>query len=361
MIMRYVAFTLVLFIITWSIYAQSVIDDLESINFTMPSSPAFDLLGVSPSEIHKPGLPRDFQISWLLSGGGLNPNIAIEMEPGWLFFNRSKSRSAYQKSSWLFKTASSLNFSMGTAKVDNEQSLAYGLKLNLYNARDPLLDDALIEQLTPTFTKQEIEYNELLIKLNIASEAAEIDSLNNVLGLLKSVIAEDSVKFRNKSQEVYTNWEKENWNATMLDLGFGQVFNYELPTIFEVVDTTIETNLEFNSKAYAIWLSGVIGLGKKGLINAMAKYTRSTNGNEGIKAGLNARYGNEKINIYTEYIYNTTNNLKSTIVYGADYRLENGFVIQTSLKTMFNNKFELKQLIPTINFAFQPRLKKNGS
>jgi len=150
----------------------------------------------------------------------------------------------------------------------------------------------------------------------------------------------------------------------MIDFGFGQVFNYNLPTVFELVDTTIVNvtdSIVFDSKTYAFWLSGIIGIGKNGMINTMAKYTHENDGNSGIKAGLNVRYGNEKINIYAEYAYSSLNNLKNTIAYGVDYRLENGFIMQTSLRTMFNNKFELKQLIPTINFAYQPRMKRNGS
>lgn len=363
--MRLIVLIVVLFVFTVSISAQSVIDNLETTNFTMPSSPAFDLLGVSPSEIHKPGLPRDFQINWLIRGGGLEPNLAFEMDPGWLFLNRNKSLSEYQKSDWLFKTASSLNFSMGTAKVGNQQSLAYGLKLNLFNARNPLLDKGLIQKFIPKFSDSEEQYNWIFMELQVTTDPIIKDSLQSKMNLLKEVIAADSVKFTEQSQEALTNWEKENWNATMIDLGFGQVFNYDLPTIFEVVDTAntaIIDSIVFDSKAYALWLSGIIGLGKNGMINAMAKYTVENDGNSSITAGLNIRYGNEKVNIYAEYAYSSLNNLKNTIAYGVDYRLENGFIMQTSLRTLFNNKFELKQLIPTVNFAYQPRMKRrNGN
>lgn len=355
--MRFIIIVLFLFNCVATISAQSVFDNLESNNFTMPSSPAFDLLGVSPSEIHKPGLAKDFQINWLIRGGGLEPNLAIEVEPGWLFLNRNKSLSEYQKSDWLFKTASSLNFSLGTAKVDNKQSLAYGLKLNLYNARDPLKDTVLIELLAPKFTDAEKAFNRIKLLLEIVDDEVIQDSLKNELELLNPIIAADSEINTKKHQDILTNWEKENWNATMIDLGFGQVFNYQLPTIFEIIDTI---DLIFDSKAYALWLSAVVGLGKKGMINAMGKYTRENNGNNGIKAGLNARYGNEKINIYTEYVFNTMHNLKNTIAYGVDYKLENGLIMQASLRTMFNKQFELKQLIPTINFAYQPTMKRNG-
>lgn len=362
--MRFIVLTVLWFAFTASILAQSVIDELEATNFTMPSSPAFDLLGVSPSGIHKPGLPRDIQLNWLIRGGGLDPNLAIEVEPGWLFLNRRKSRSGYQKSDWLFKTASSLNFSLGTAKIGNQQSLAYGLKLNLYNAKDPILDNELIEQLTPVFTEQEVSFNNIILEIETTTDQVIKDSLLNILKALSITIAEDSLEFMKKSQQVLTNWEKENWNATMIDLGFGQVFNYNLPTIFEIVDTANTNGIDsitFANKAHALWLSGIVGLGKNGMLNAMAKYTREYDGNSGIKAGLNMRYGNQKINIYAEFVHSTLHVFKNTVAYGVDYRLENGFIVQASLRTMFNNQLELKQLIPTINFAFQPQMKRNGT
>lgn len=346
-----------------SITAQVLSGDLEDINFTMPSSPAFDLLGVSPSNIHKPGLPRDIQVNWLIRGGGLAPNLAIEAEPIWLFFNRNKSLSNYQNAGWLFQTASTLNFSVGTAQVDNQQSLAYGLKLNLYRQKDPLLDKDLVEQLSPKSSDKEKEAAVLRIQLDNAIDEAIKDSLYNKLAAIETIIATDSVRNMKIAQDALSNWESENWNATMIDLGFGQVFNYNLPTIFELTDTTFNVvdSLEFSSKTYAIWLSGIVGLGNNGMINGMVKYMHDNDGIGSLKAGLNARYGNEKINLYTEYVYNTISKLRNTIAYGVDYRLENGLVIQASLNTMFNNEFELKQLVPTVNFAFQPNMKRNNN
>jgi len=345
-----------------SITAQVISSELEDINFTMPSSPAFDLLGVSPSNIHKPGLPRDIQINWLIHGGGLAPNLAIEAEPIWLFFNRNKSLTEYQNAGWWFQTASSLNFSVGTAKVDNQQSLAYGLKLNLFNAADPLLDKDLIEQLAPKFSAEETACNQLILDIQITTDEVVKDSLNNVLATLKTIIATDSVRNMKMAKDALSNWEGENWNATMLDIGIGQVFNYNLPTVFELTDTTINVvdSIEFSSRTYAIWLSGIIGLGNNGMVNGMVKYTRDNDGTGGLKAGLNARYGNQKVNIYVEYVYNTISKLRNNIAYGVDYRLENGLVIQASLNTMFNNEFELKQLVPTVNFAYQPNMKKSN-
>jgi len=358
--MRFIVFVILLSIFTTPVAAQTEYYNLESTNFTMPSSPAFDLLGVSPSEIHKPGLPRDFQINWLIRGGGLNPNLALELEPGWLFFNRKKSLSEYRKGDWLFQTISTLNFSMGTALIDNQQSLAYGLKLNLYNANNPLLDNELVEKLTPKITATEKELARIMLLISINDDTVVIDSLSKIVDSLAVVVATDSIKNTQIAQEVLTEWEKENWNATMIDLGFGQIFDYELPTIFEVVDTQRIDSLVFKRKAYALWLSGIFGIGNNGMVNAMAKYINDGE-NDGIKAGFSARYGNEKVNFYAEYAYNSMLQAKNTIAYGLDYKLENGLIMQASLRTMFNNQFELKQLIPTINFAFQPQMKRNGS
>lgn len=366
--MRFIIFSILLLVFATSVFAQTSqtnqteFNNLESNNFTMPSSPAFDLLGVSPSEIHKPGLPRDFQISWLLRGGGLDPNLAIEVEPGWLFLNRKKSFSEYRKSGWLFQTASTLNFSIGTAKIDNQQSLAYGLKLNLYNANNPLLDKELIDTIARIykFTPAEEEQNVIKVSINLYDDPVIIDSLYKIIDSLAVVIESDSIKNVEKAQDALTQWERENWNATMIDLGFGQIFDYELPTIFEVIDTLETPELVFKNKAYALWLSGIFGIGNNGMINAMAKYINDGE-NSGIKAGLSTRYGNEKINIYAEYAYNSMQLTKNTIAYGLDYKLDNGFIMQASLRTMFDNVFELKQLIPTINLAFQPQMKRNGS
>src|SRR6476659_5144775 len=66
---------------------------------TIPASPVFDLMGVTPSQVNRTTDIKDFKVDWSFKSWKLNPNLAIQSQPIWeLFYNR-KDLSKYQSAS----------------------------------------------------------------------------------------------------------------------------------------------------------------------------------------------------------------------------------------------------------------------
>lgn len=339
--------TYVLFFLTaLQIYAQPekliVERAIDASNFSVPSSAAFDLLGISPSTVHRPGTVRDFKLDWIFNEGGLNPNIAIELEPYWLFVNRYKSYTEFKNSNSVEKILSSLNVSVGTAEIGNAQSLAYALKVNIFNSKEAMFDEDLIKAIEPQFSAADSLLAMVLVELEFSDDETRKTELIAVKERLENQLRYEEKAYEEKVALAIQNWEIENWNATVIDAGFGQIFNYEIKNL----DT-----LSLNQKGNALWFAAVTGIGKNTMINGM--YRKSNFDDFSLtEIGGNIRYGSPRANFFIEYVNQKSDIQMHLFAAGLDYKMSNDLVIQASIKTRFDDALLLKRLIPTIDFNY---------
>jgi hypothetical protein len=105
--------------------AQDVTDEaktgrLSPKEFSIPVSPVFDLMGVTPSQINRTSDIKNFKVDWSFKSWRLNPNLAIQSQPFWeLFYNR-KDLAKYQAASGFMRKLASIDLSLGT--VQNEEN-----------------------------------------------------------------------------------------------------------------------------------------------------------------------------------------------------------------------------------------------
>src|SRR3982751_1123457 len=84
--------------------------------FSIPASPVFDVMGVTPSQINRTSDIKDFKVDWSFKSWRLNPNLAIESQPIWeLFYNR-KDLSKYQEASGFMRQLASTDLSIGSVQ-----------------------------------------------------------------------------------------------------------------------------------------------------------------------------------------------------------------------------------------------------
>ena len=122
-----------------------------TLNYSVPESPAFKILGVSPDNILRPASTRDIAIAignyYLNNGASIPKNVSVELAPS--LFNPSVSLSEYQHY-WtrLWYTSS---YSVATEEnQDGSYALSFGMKLELINNADlrsnPILNRFISEQ-----------------------------------------------------------------------------------------------------------------------------------------------------------------------------------------------------------------------
>jgi hypothetical protein len=133
---------------------QSVdIDDLRT-----PSSPAFVLLGVTPTAVERPENAKALVFNLLSTasqGGGLPQNYALQVAPYWLKSHPDLQFEDYQNPSFLTGVVRSLSLSVATSPLEDESGeeaitigtrLGLGARTNLVGGqRNPVLDRKLDE------------------------------------------------------------------------------------------------------------------------------------------------------------------------------------------------------------------------
>jgi len=120
--------------------------DLEAsfsnIDLSVPESPAFTVLGVTPNAIARPGTPREFATS-LLNGldknGNFQTGLAIDTAPYMLFNGQNvtlQDYNDYYLTRLLSRTQFSLATTKGAASDDTATRLALGLNVTLWDKGD---------------------------------------------------------------------------------------------------------------------------------------------------------------------------------------------------------------------------------
>jgi hypothetical protein len=330
------------------------------IEFSIPISPAFDMLGVNPSEVMKPGTIKDIKVDWSFQSWRLKPNLAIQVQPVWeLFYNKADLKK-YQKATPLMRMLSSLDISAGTIENDLlERHVAIAVKLTVYQQKDPLNEPQLYTASTKNYYEQKKQTEALIKSLQdtipkMVGKPEQLENLVAFRGQLQE--AQRQLVFLETSQkqritQLATLYVQENWNAAYVDVAFGRSLSFE--------NSQLDSLNRIGNEASA-WVNWSQGIGRKGLITGIIKYSalefEQTQSNEFL-IGLNGRYGSAKFNFFTEIGFrkNTINDAFITLAYGGDWRINKNIMLSYGVRTIYDNDFSFKTLIPVASISCMMR------
>ncbi|MCP1384499.1 hypothetical protein [Runella salmonicolor] len=335
----------------------------KPLEFSIPTSAAFDLLGVTPAQVTKPGNIRDFKVDWSFQSWRLKPNIAIQAQPIWeLFYNRSDLLK-YQAAPKLLKMLSTLDVSAGT--VEDEQlnrRLAGALKMTLFRSHDPLDEPDLFRESTEQFYEQHAQLKTVLTQLEdslkqLPKSPEYVDTRLKILEELENnqvKINELEKNHKDRMTQLSTFYLKEHWNASFLDVAIGKSYLYKN----EGLDT-----LRLTQDGLSVWVNGCVGLGRKWLLTGMARYTKfnapRTKLTKEYFVGLNLRYGSPKFNFFVEVLTRDVSNPFSfktvTVAYGGDWRFSRNVMLSYGVRTVYGEDFRFKSLIPVASISCMMR------
>ena len=291
---------------------------------TIPASPVFDLMGVTPSQVNRTTDIKDFKVDWSFKSWKLNPNLAIESQPVWEIFYNRKELSKYQHASSFMRRMASVDVSIGSVQnEDNDRRIGVAGKINLYKQKDPLLAKELYEDISVKYKKEKVELETQIIELQ-----HRLDTTQDILqkpGLrLQIKSTEDQLLSINarRNEEINSRakiFVSENWNASSLDVAAGSVYTYKTDSSGSL------TSLQLNrNTGWGMWLNGGIGIGKKMLLSGLARVTwyreqlnfnvidkatgesssqQAVADNNLYSVGLNLRYGGSIYNFFIEFFY----------------------------------------------------------
>lgn len=380
---RFLPVIILLYYTVFTVYSQEELyREIQGTEMSIPSSPAFAILGVNPETVLRPSDLKSFKVDWRIKNYNLAPDLALEAQPLWHFYYKKKSFDKYATYNKLTKKLSTLSMSLGTAKIDNLNHASYALKLNLYKKNDVINDTALLKKIYDEYRMESKFYDlqldslvELRYITNDPKMKEEIEKEMELVRYERRNLLDNS---RQEYKDIIERYNNEHWNNTMLDAAFGSVYTYDNGGI---------DSLKIKKAGYSLWINGCLKSGDHGLLTGMVKYTRIAESANKL-LGLSYRYGSHKYNFYVELVYenlanyfdageeeafddeeyygakyiedlgsgwynfnNTKSKTQYTIAYGGDFKLSRNILLNFALRTQFGNEIKLTRFLPVANIV----------
>ena len=198
-----------------------------NVDMSVPESPAFTVLGVTPETVIRPTSPRAFATS-LLNGvdqnGNFQSGLAMDFVPYLLVAGDDLTLRKYQTSPvvrLLARTQFSFATTKGATEDDKSMRLALGLHVALWDRGDPRLDETLMSCLSafrlpppPRFLECELPDNPTDADREAfrrCQESIEAERQQRAAQVQEAREFNDSVSTRCRDESRERNWNASSW------------------------------------------------------------------------------------------------------------------------------------------------------
>ncbi|GAC1300182.1 MAG: hypothetical protein NVSMB24_00200 [Mucilaginibacter sp.] len=303
------------------------------LNYAVPESPAFKILGTSPSDIMRPTSTRNIAISignYLFNNGATIPqNLAVEIAPA--LFNPHVSLKNFAKNRWWYTSALSIGTKVNTNK---SYAIGIGLKFKIFDKQDLRLNNVLIREfdkygilnnkaysdavdvVTKEFLAKDVTGTKDFFqwRSDVTDAYSDISGTNPLHNRVKKEV-DNLIQMNfdvNKISAFRDSIKNELWNKPIWDVGIATLLNSK--------DSLI-ANLHGATKI-GLWTTYGMPLGSKGqLLIGITAQMRDT---------LNSRFKIKTLNIGTRAYYGN-NNTKGFIEGNVQMHTEQKALIKASV------------------------------
>jgi len=329
-----------------------------NLDYSVPESPAFNLLGNNPDNIIKPTSVRNIAFNignyYLTNGTTIPKNLAVEISP--LLLNSKASLNDYEKYKFLYR----MRLSIGTNVPNNGgYEIAEGIRFTIIDKTDLRCNDDFLKTLYQSCINKsvaidkaikdyanshhisQVEIGELYGKDSVLTK--NIDELSKQY-FTNDMVTPDSIsKIRDKLKQKL--WNASIWEA---DIAVMQKSPDSLinNSIFPKVGlwTTYGTHLSKNDQL-------LIG-GKFGMVDSLSKWYRN------VSIGTRYYYGSNELRAFVQGEYRYANNMNAaTASLGFVFNITNGIWGQFTMNFIFDNKGNVTYS-PGFNVSFGTQEKK---
>lgn len=329
-----------------------------NLDYYVPESPAFKILGTDPNNILKPTSVRKVALSvgdyFFTSGSVLPKDLSVEISP--LLLNSKASLNDYNQNKFFYR----MRISVGTSTNTNgSYAIAEGIRFTIIDKTDLRTNTAFLQTITATLgaavdaedraIPAYIKENHLAMTPIQFREALENDStLYNKLLAFETQFIPDKIVPPDSLASLREQYRNLLWNAPIWEAG--------IATLQASKDSLIK-NLSFSQIGF--WTTAGIPIGKKGqlLIGGKLGFVDSTSWQTTASIGERFYYGSNNIKgfIDAEYVYK--NNSSSAVASaGCQFNISNGLWGQFAINLVIEKGNVSYQ--PAINIGFGTPEKK---
>ncbi len=122
------------------------------LDYNVPESPGFSILDANPTTVMRASAAQEVIVNMantLLSGNNLEPGIALDFNPYFVFGGRLKNINEY-KNKYGKRLLGNIQLSMATNSLDafpDDLFVSSGVRITLFDSKDPLFDNQLINDI----------------------------------------------------------------------------------------------------------------------------------------------------------------------------------------------------------------------
>jgi hypothetical protein len=313
---------------------------------SVSSSPAFVLLGVTPSAVEQPGVIRDYKLDFATQAALRVPDVSFECRPFWLTWLGHDTGFTH----WPVRKKMLSSFGLAAGMVnqtENTTATALAATMSLYRAADPLCDSGYVARTRRHFTvpdsitQEKDSIEDLLRDSTNASKARREEwqrKLDSFEVLKQSYAAAES----HRIDSIKNDYETQNWNSAQIEIGGGVRTNLEWLT---------ESDFQFDSAGGAFWITACTGIGPSILVSGMYRFASNLGGLDNT-VGFNVRWGGPKSGLFAEVLVDLAGT-KGHITYGGggEYLVNRTVQIQYGLRSAKNGALGLA---PTLGLSLMP-------
>ena len=323
-----------------------------NLDYSVPESPAFKLLGANPDNILQPTSVRSAAISvgnYFAANNNVIPkNLAAEISP--LLLNGNASLNEYNAYRFLYRTR--LSFGT-TTPASGGNYVAEGIRITIFDYSDLRADSRVLAlrytdaKLTSLFLDRAIDYykshnpKDTNTKVGLLEKYNQDSSLHQTIDSIEHKLYYDSVKTSIVDSISY--FRNELWNAPIWEMG-------------AAVSQASNDSLVKHLKLAKVGFWSTIGIhflkNDQLLFGVKVEVDDSTKWVANGSIGARYYYGSNQVKAFLEGEYNYINNQNSgTVSLGCQFNITNGLWGQFSINGVIDNSGNISYN-PNFNISF---------
>lgn len=313
-------------------------------DYAVPDAPAFKILNLDGSEIHRPTSVRDLAIAVsdflkINNNITLPQQLALEFSPALLMGGKSLTITKYRENPWWYRA----RISIATAREEGSTTatkLAVGFRSTIVDKSDMRMDKKFIDEAENLAAR--INDYVFSLKDSATDETATIRQRPDV----QAEIAKFQEEFRRDYME---KWTEEKWNAHIDELAFA--------ALFQSPDSTAE---KLELQKLSAWFTSARGWGKSSqlLLGARASMKRQEFGSDKYDSKLTVSSrlysGTNKAKVFAEIQLAAINNQRSEWLLntGGEMLIKQGFWIEFSAGGAYNTAVKHTRLVTEFEIKY---------
>lgn len=239
-----------------AVFSQATPEELaNNIGYSVPVSPAFELLPGKPSEVTNLVTPKDVMatVPTFISNGRVKTGVAADVRP--FSYLIKASLSDYQsKKKWVQAFWRTI-LAVGTAPdptTKNDAFLSAGLRTTIIDKGDPRANKAYTDSLSIAYARGLADEPPITLDMTLDEATQRTDRANK-----RGLISADSVR---------KQFAKETWNKFRLDAG--------VAFMARAMNSSYRSD-SLKGDRWGLWVATGLPLGKNAQINATGKAMQS--------------------------------------------------------------------------------------